>query len=92
MIKKTDIFNWHNTNEFQDQFNLKINDQLHFLYSDPYADFKAALIKDEDIIGTKRNLPCDPNRLELLKTQLGEKKQADEILLEIRKDYGHFRG
>jgi hypothetical protein len=28
MIKKTDIFNWTNTSEFKDRFNLKSNEQV----------------------------------------------------------------
>ena len=43
MIKKTDIFNWQNTNQFQDRFSLKA-DQLSLSLTDPYAAFKNGLL------------------------------------------------
>lgn len=44
MIKKTDIFNWQNTNEFKDQFSNKTIEQLQLSLSDPYVNFKRALV------------------------------------------------
>lgn len=44
MIKKTDIFNWQNTNEFKDQFSGKDVEQLHLSLADPYLRFKKALV------------------------------------------------
>ncbi len=43
MIKKTDIFNWQNTNQFQDRFSLKA-DPLSLSLTDPYATFKKGLL------------------------------------------------
>ncbi len=43
MIKKTDIFNWQNTNQFQDRFSLKA-DPLSLSLTDPYATFKKNLL------------------------------------------------
>lgn len=44
MIKKTDIFNWQNTNQFKDQFSIKAIEQLHLSLSDPFINFKKALL------------------------------------------------
>lgn len=44
MIKKTDIFNWQNTNEFKEQFSGNDVEQLSLEVSDPYVKFKKALL------------------------------------------------
>jgi hypothetical protein len=49
MIKKTDIFNWQNTNEFQDRFSLRA-DPLALSLTDPYAAFKNALLAEEELL------------------------------------------
>jgi hypothetical protein len=53
MIKKTDIFNWQNTNEFKDMFNLRFTELLQFSQSDHFADFKQSILKDEEIISLR---------------------------------------
>jgi hypothetical protein len=77
MIKKTDIFNWQNTNEFKDRFNLRGNEQLQSTYHDPYASFKLSLLKDEEIVGSKVEQAVDQDRFCMLKEKLSEKKDAD---------------
>lgn len=49
MIKKTDIFNWQNTNQFQDRFSLRA-DPLALSLTDPYSVFKNALLAEEDLV------------------------------------------
>jgi hypothetical protein len=90
MIKKTDIFNWQNTNQFQDRFSLR-TDLLSLPLTDPYAAFKTALLADENLLPPRPEVACDPVRLEMLKTKLADPKQAEEMLQEIKKNYAHYR-
>jgi len=50
MIKKTDIFNYQNTNEFKENFNFKGNNQLDFYFYDHYSEFKKNIVKEADLI------------------------------------------
>lgn len=79
MIKKTDIFNWQNTNQFQDRFSLR-TDPLALALTDPYANYKSSLIAEEDLLPLKVDAICDPVRLDMLKGKLGDPKQAEEML------------
>ena len=91
MIKKTDIFNWQNTSAFQDRFNLRTNDQMQLTFADPYLDFKLAIVREEEVLPCKSDLKSDQARLAALKERLGDRKEAEEALLEIRKDYAAYR-
>lgn len=91
MIKKTDIFNWQNTSEFKDRFNLRTNEQMQLAFADPYYDFKLAIVREEEVVAAKSELKSDPTRLAALKERLAEKKDAEEMLQEIRKNYAAYR-
>jgi hypothetical protein len=56
MIKKTDIFNWQNTNEFKDQFSVNAMDQFELSFKDPYLNFKKSLLSQEKIVEEKEEL------------------------------------
>lgn len=90
MIKKTDIFNWQNTNQFQDRFSLR-SDSLALPLTDPYASFKATLLADEELLPHRPETPFDPIRLDMIKAKLADPKQSEEMLQEIRKSYAHYR-
>jgi hypothetical protein len=53
MIKKTDIFNWQNKTEFNNQFSIKTIDQLQQSFLDPYRGFKQAIISQDEIMDPK---------------------------------------
>ncbi len=53
MIKKTDIFNWQNKTEFNNQFSIKTIDQLQHSFLDPYRRFKQAIISQDEIMDPK---------------------------------------
>lgn len=91
MIKKTDIFNWQNTSEFKDRFNLRTNEQMQLVFTDPYYDFKLAIVKEEEVLASKGDSKGDQARLAALKQGLAEKKDAEEMLQEIRKNYAAYR-
>lgn len=91
MIKKTDIFNWQNTSAFQDRFNLRTNDQVQLAFADPYYDFKLAIVKQDEVLPSRTDLRSDQARLAVLKERLGDRKEAEEMLQEIRKNYAAYR-
>lgn len=90
MIKKTDIFNWQNTNQFQDRFSLK-SDSLALPLTDPYASFKSALLAQEELLPVRAETPCDIVRLQMIKAKLSDPKQAEQMQQEIKKNYAHYR-
>ena len=77
MIKKTDIFNWQNKTEFNNQFSIKTVDQLQQSFLDPYRRFKQAIISQDEIMDPKSENQCDASKLENLKQKLTSSKECE---------------